>query len=162
MEISPRSDEKKQVEDLIRCKPTTKIAHRVSWSAWLVTFPQLGHHVFRGRSVIQRGSLDGNPARFDSHRNITTSEKWWSSSMGFGWHPIYEMEKTMFETTKQNISSMILMKLTAAYALRWNLELKPWFTSKKSWICSMKTKSSKWVWVKIRYPNNSMVNTKLD
>jgi hypothetical protein len=26
----------------------------------------------------------------------------------------------------------------------------------------MKTKSSKWVWVKIRYPNNWMVNTKLD
>ena len=27
-------------------------------------------------------------------------EKWWSSSMGFGWHPVYEMEKTaMFETT---------------------------------------------------------------
>ena len=30
-------------------------------------------------------------------------EKWWTSSMGFGWHPIYEMENNpfMFETTKQ-------------------------------------------------------------
>ena len=29
-------------------------------------------------------------------------EKSWSSSMGFGWHPIYEMEKkTIFETTNQ-------------------------------------------------------------
>ena len=32
-------------------------------------------------------------------------EKWWSSSMGFGWHPIYELWniKAMFETTNQII-----------------------------------------------------------
>ena len=123
---------KKQVEDLIRCKPQRY--HTETWSAWLLFLKS--HHVGE-EDQWSKGDHWTGKARFDSHHPINTG--WWCNNPSEKYESMgriilipYMKWKNMFETTSQNISSMILMKLTAANALRYEKnELKPFFSLNK-------------------------------
>jgi hypothetical protein len=54
---------------------------------------------------------------------ISILKKWWSSSMGFGWHPRYKMEYKIpwFETTNQSC-----LNLKHTCLMDFNGKSKPW------------------------------------
>ena len=52
--------------------------------------------------MMELVSWDDDYSQLNGNIFLPHLEKWWSSSMGFGWHPIYEMDnKAMFPTTNR-------------------------------------------------------------
>ena len=64
------------------------------------------HKVKIGKKTQKNPAYENQKRRKSGWWLTYPSEKWWSSSMGLGWHPIYEMENNpfMFQTTNQKSS----------------------------------------------------------